>query len=1070
MKHLKILFALSLLPAASAVSAEALDRASDFVGNSERTKVVAGDGCLQVKDSPFYVFTVKRFPVKPGVRYVVRAKFRDPSGPKPMDCSFGVQMFDAGGRVLCGSNSSEIPETFTTLVAPLSKGDRTVRVKDALYWKTGGVAVGAQADGSDFPNNSIAAGVKSVKRCAADDWEIELAAPSRQAAAAGTGVRLQPGGPAYFFAQSSRRKDGWTVCEGRFALVRDASTAAFYRKTAAFRLVAYAALGKNVSVDFGGVEVVEERQEAPGAPKRAASDLGVLSSTPDYQTKALNKVTFLKTPEHADLTLIEGGRLRFAIVAAQKEEEAFTGPDGLKLQDGQKSVRKAVRVICEGFRRACGKTPVVVEPDDPSLENWPCWLVVGKNAVTDRMGLKPYELPQEGFEVRTFARGIVIAGMDGFRVPGTFDIYDFRSRRMTCNGTVWGVWDFLERFLDQRVYYPGFGGELVPPLGVTFTVRPVAYRDAPKYWSRGYSINGHGAYRSGNSSRFFGGESPHPFDLIRAFPDKTNELFVTQKGKLQCDPKTYGKNFFDVSNPVFAETLAGAFAKYFETKGAYNPLWGGTFIPNSEWCWFGQCDRGGLIETEWSKPYIERNVDKQNHLTPTNYPGSAAMSSVYAAFFDRFGRLMEKAAPGRKVACEVYSDYLYPPTKWTKKLPDNIRIMTCFGTPPMVKNEGFRAAYRRVYEGWRALTSGPIVPYIYSAGWSFGAGIQLSLQGWYMGDYLKEYADLFDERAAYACLCGWTKLFFPAIDLCARAMWNPDFDRRSHMDEMWRRLYPRSGAALRRFHDGVIDIWETKTMPRNPDVYYNSLAGPRYANLYETFDEKWMLESLELFAEARAAAVPGTREGAAVEKFVRPWIDLVVARLDGVKQRMVTDERPNLVPPAKEGDAFVWSVYAWNRADMLDHPAKGGVVGFAPKGKAPGASAYLHGGTIGFRAERNTASKSAVFSFEMKSEDHPGASASAAAKYAVYVNGRRLDAGTLPKEWKKVTVVAPPGLLGAGVNTLAVSNVAECAGADLGGGWLRVRRPAISYKESAAPPSGDDEPASAAPVAIDLDP
>ena len=55
MKHLKILFALSLLPAASAVSAEALDRASDFVGNSERTKVVAGDGCLQVKDSPFYV-------------------------------------------------------------------------------------------------------------------------------------------------------------------------------------------------------------------------------------------------------------------------------------------------------------------------------------------------------------------------------------------------------------------------------------------------------------------------------------------------------------------------------------------------------------------------------------------------------------------------------------------------------------------------------------------------------------------------------------------------------------------------------------------------------------------------------------------------------------------------------------------------------------------------------------------------------------------------------------------------------------------------------------------------------
>ena len=81
MKRLEDVFALLALVAAASAGAEVLDKPSDFTGNSERTKVVAGDGCLQVKDSPFYVFTAKRFPVKPGVRYVVRAKFRDPSGP-----------------------------------------------------------------------------------------------------------------------------------------------------------------------------------------------------------------------------------------------------------------------------------------------------------------------------------------------------------------------------------------------------------------------------------------------------------------------------------------------------------------------------------------------------------------------------------------------------------------------------------------------------------------------------------------------------------------------------------------------------------------------------------------------------------------------------------------------------------------------------------------------------------------------------------------------------------------------------------------------------------------------------
>ena len=1027
------------------------------------------DGVFAVRDAPFYVFGERCFAVRPGATYVVRGRFSAP-------VSFGIQMFDADGKALNGSTSAEIADTFTELAAPVARGDRVIRVRDALYWRQGLVAWGAAADGSDFPNRNVLGHVGAVTNSPGGDWEVTLLAGARADVPAGTGLRLQPGGPAYFFVSDKKGEDGWHDYEGRFSLARGVGAGVFYRGTASFRLVAYADLGKSTSRAWRDV-TVEEVPDVAGIADPPPPDSGPpLAEPPDYRLPSLNRAEFLDTPRHGAVRLVEGGRLRFAVVAALKEEEAFRGQGGLPLQPGQKSVARAVRLLCDGFRKACGRTPVVLEPDDPETNRWPCLVLVGKSPLTDALGMDPYALPREGFEVRTFDKGVALAGMDGFRVPGLYGPYDFKTPRLSCNGTLWAVQDFLERVLGQRHYFAG-EGESIPKLAADFAVRPVAYRDAPQYWCRGYNLGGHAAFRSASSSRFFGGESPHPFSLIAAFPDKTNDLFVTDaKGVLQCDPDSYGRNFFDVTNPVFAETLAEAFRRYYGSKGAYNPLWGGTYIPNDEWCWFGQCDRGGEIRNARSEALIEENTDKANHLTETNYPGSARMSSVYADFFDRFGRLMQEAAPGVKVSCEVYSDYLFPPTKWDRKLPDNVRIMVCYGTPPMVVNDGFRAAYRRVFEGWGKLTSDKVVPYVYSAGWSFGAGIQLSLQGWYMGDFLREYADVIDNRRAYACLCGWTKDYFYAMTLCARALWHPDFDKAAVMDELWTRLYPPAAAKpLKTFHDAVIENWETKTMPNNPDTYYSSLAGPRYANLYATFDEPWLRRGLGLLQEARRAVVPGTAEGARVERFAKPWTALFVARLDGVEQRMVTDIRPNRVPPERTPEGvWRWSEYAWNRSDFLDPET--GCIGLAPRPGKPNPYAdawYRHGADVavgveeapsgsepgksrnGKRLRLADAGKSAAsFSVDARAVRHPLASGDIPAEpvtAAFYLNGAEIARETIPEgDWKRVRVELPAGALvvsskAGNENLFAVSNLTVSAMAELPVSWLVVRNPEIEF-------------------------
>lgn len=1049
------------------------DSPSDWIGHAARTSTVlrAENGVLSVRDARFYVFGRDLVPVRPGRHYRLRGAFRDAAARAPAHVSFGLQLFDAAKRPLNGTTSLEIADTFTELTADAKKGDRAIRVKDALYWFNGRVAFGARADGSDFPNRTAGPGVAKAVRTPSGDWEVSLTGVLHADASAGTGVRLQPGGPAYLFCRSSAKKGEWSVQRGTYALEGGEDVTGLWRGTAYVRPVAYYSLGKTSRVDFRGVRI----EETSAPPRSALPDAAPapISEPPDYRAPALNRVTFRTPPVHPPLRLVEGGRLRFAVVAALKEERAFRGPQGLPLLPGKRSVEIAVRALREAFRKACGRVPVLLEPDDPAVARWPYLIVVGRNALTDRLGMKPYDLPTEGFEVRTFDRGVAIAGMDGFRIPGRYDLYDFRTSRLTCNGTVWGVWDFIERVLDQRHYYPR-EGEVIPPLADAFTVRPVAYTDAPQYHCRGYHLN-HGAFRAGQSSRFFGGESPHPFDLIKAFPARTNELFMTDaKGRLQCDPKVYGRNMFDVSNPVFAETLAGAFARYFETKGDWNPLWGRTYVPNSEWCWFGQCDRSGRIENGRTRALIERNVAKNDVQNPSNYPASATMSSVYAAFFDRFGRLMQTAAPGRKVACEVYADYLYPPTKWTKPFPDNIRVMICYGTPPMIVNEGYRKAYRTVYEGWRKLCSGKLVPYIYSAGWSFGAGIQLSLQGWYMGDYLRLYSDVLDDRDAYACLCGWTKEYFYTMNLCARAMWNPSFDKRAVMDEFWTRFYsPAAARPLKAFHDDVIRVWETKTMPGNPDVNISSLAGPRYANLHATYDATWIRASWKLLDEARRAVVPGTVEGARVEKFLKPWTGLFASRLDGAKQRMVTDVRPNRVPPAFTNGVFRWSDLAWNRSDFRGEHAGSACVGFAPRPVRANPYAddwYRHGAELVFSAsdaapdgapERSRdglswrvpqlAARPATFAVDVCAAHHPRAGrdekrAAPPVRATLYVNGRAVRALTLADgDWRRVSVALPAGTLRAGrnANVFALTNETTLATAALPVSWLAVRAPEL---------------------------
>lgn len=104
-------------------------------------------------------------------------------------------------------------------------------------------------------------------------------------------------------------------------------------------------------------------------------------------------------------------------------------------------------------------------------------IVLGTNAWSCVAGVDISKLPQDGFVMRTKGNAIYIAGFDENRNPlnGVFP-----------RATLFGAYEFLERYVGCRFYFPGVLGEIVPKLK-SFDVPETDVVCAPVLTERHYS-------------------------------------------------------------------------------------------------------------------------------------------------------------------------------------------------------------------------------------------------------------------------------------------------------------------------------------------------------------------------------------------------------------------------------------------------------------------------------------------------------------------------------------------------------------------------------------------------------
>ena len=134
--------------------------------------------------------------------------------------------------------------------------------------------------------------------------------------------------------------------------------------------------------------------------------------------------------------LFDKGKVNFEIVPGKTAVARFAA------NELAKQLSRVLGVKIAPVAKASGKVPA---------------LIVGDAAFAKKLGLDPAKLDRDGFYIKSAGRDVIIIGEDD---PNANPERHGYFRR----GTLFGVYDFLERFAGVRYYFPGDMGTVAPRL------------------------------------------------------------------------------------------------------------------------------------------------------------------------------------------------------------------------------------------------------------------------------------------------------------------------------------------------------------------------------------------------------------------------------------------------------------------------------------------------------------------------------------------------------------------------------------------------------------------------------
>lgn len=500
--------------------------------------------------------------------------------------------------------------------------------------------------------------------------------------------------------------------------------------------------------------------------------------------------------DKSPLTLIKNGELKFKIVTRQNPDEI---------------AKYAAEELAAHIKLATGKKTEIVTDTFYSGPG----IYVGENVISKKYGVTPSMLPAENWVVARVGDAIIISGGEN---PGTTR-GNIISRSKYPLGTLSAAYEFLERFLNVRWYWPGKNGIVVPKCD-NLSIRRCFETGCPAYknrslfydipsntpdvnvtdiliWQRRIRIGGSlgdpiGMHSFWNLHKKYSGTNPEYFALQEDGTRKVSD----EAGIHLC-----------MSNPDTVKAAAEEVMEYFRQKNSDNFY---SVMPgDSNDLYFCRCQ-------ECLKKVV------------TGKPGGKNSNLIWG-FVNKVAAIVAKEFPGRYVKCCAYSDYQRRPDF---PLMSNIAVTLCYPPVPQGSND-YKIAWRKLIDEWGA-TGATLFIWEYwnrarSMPGSFGIPtiFPRQLKEIYLLDRNQVTGRVIElanvEALTGTHIKGWTNWIFDVQNLyvAARLMWDSNADVEQILEEYYPGFYGPAAGVMRQFYDEMELAWTNSLFLQEGDRQWN---------------------------------------------------------------------------------------------------------------------------------------------------------------------------------------------------------------------------------------------------------
>jgi hypothetical protein len=477
----------------------------------------------------------------------------------------------------------------------------------------------------------------------------------------------------------------------------------------------------------------------------------------DSSWKDLTPVTLKPAPEHPALVLADGGTSRYSICVMSAD------------------FNQAVKELQSCIMEASGATLPVVR----GKVVWPA-IVLGDCPEAKAAGLESAGLPPEGFELKTASNAIFVVG------------------------SAWGVYDFLERAVGVRWYWPTDRDGRSIVIADRLLVAPLWYADAPVFRKRQYyppfapsgPIGGTNqdlrplatALRSGNS---------WPIDLRVHQPmewSRSEDFRQNRPEIFQLNPDgTRDHSMYCYSNPRTLATFLEAIADHYAGKKKASFIAGDAITVSPP-----------DIGLNCQCPDCQKLYDKEGG-------DLASASRILTTFVTKLATEVKARYPGKTILFLAYMNYTRAPAG--VKLPDNVQMQIC-GMPGIAqyKEPAILATEQANIDSWIAATGSKMQDWHYSC-WP----ADRTLAPFAYPHVLKAFYQANRDKTVGTFINGgepdeWPR-FHVTLYAWLKVLWNPDFDVDAAIDDYCRRMYGPAAGTVRQIVQLQMDGWEKSRWP-----------------------------------------------------------------------------------------------------------------------------------------------------------------------------------------------------------------------------------------------------------------